>query len=154
MTEQDHDYSTYLALPKKPPRNSVIYHHNHVCFACESTSQQGSGQRTSHCSTQPQPVVQLGGWDLESSEWSLHHTAQGSMLAVSRTTAGTRAGTLQMVPPRGCLGFLTTWQLSFKGREEPKEAKTGQKLHCLYDRASKVVQQYFYCLLVESKSRG
>ena len=76
-SEQDHNCSTYLVLPKKPPRNRVIYHHNHVCFARESTSRQGSVQRTSHCSTQPQLVVQLGGWDLESSGRSLHRTSRG-----------------------------------------------------------------------------
>ena len=59
------------------------------------------------------------------------------MLAVAGTEAGTRAGTLQMLPPRGCLGFLTTWQLSFKGTEKPGEGETGQKLHSFMTETQK-----------------
>ena len=77
------------------------------------------------------------------------------MLAVAGTAAGTRAGILQMLPPRGCLGFLATWQLSFKGTEKPGKGKPRRnraETAVFYDRASELMQQYFSCLLVESKS--
>ena len=153
VTEQDHNCSTYLVLPKKPPRNRAIYHHDCVCFARESPSRQGSVQRTSHCSAQPQLVVQLGGWDLESSERSLHHTSRGWCWLLPG---------LQREPELAhcrCYLHVAAWASSQHGssvsraqrsRERGNRAETA----VFYDRASELMQQYFSCLLVESKSWG